>query len=139
MIEDDLLQFLKSRGEIAVLTGPRIRPGKLRTSDTNGAAIRMAKISTPSEYDLSGPSGIVGTRFQLDCYSKDYREVHALALLVFKAMPDFRGPHSDDVVVRTVTRESESDSTEKIQDGSDDVRHRVRQDWLVWHTEAVPA
>ena len=139
MIEDDLLQFLKSRGEITVLTGPRIRPGELRANDTNDAAIRMAKISTPSEYDLSGPSGIVGTRFQLDCYSLDYGEAHALALLVWKAMPDFRGPHSDDVVVRTVTRDNESDSTEKIEDGGDAVRHRVRQDWLVWHTEAVPA
>lgn len=138
MILDDLIQFLLSRGEIATFTGRRIRLGALFQSDVNDAAIRITSISSPSEYDLLGPSGIVGERIQVDCFSPDPGEVTKLAKLVFMAMPDFRGPHGDDDV-RSVKKENESSSSEKIDNASEDIRFRVRQDWLVWHTEAVPA
>ncbi len=138
MIEDDLLQYLLSQGEIRALTGTRIRPGALLHGDANQASIRMAMVSSPSVHGLGGPSGIVGKRIQLDCYSLDYGECKTLAELVRLAMYDFPGPHGDENV-RSVQLDNQSDSTEKIDDGSDDIRFRVRQDWLVWHTEAVPA
>lgn len=138
MILDDLRQYLRSRPEITVLTGKRIRPGRLSQGDANSASIRFASISSPSVHDLSGPSGIVPERIQIDCYSPDYAEVKKLAELVRLAMYGFVGNYGDDHVT-SVTLDNASDSTEKIADASDQYRERVRQDWLVWHTEAVPA
>ena len=136
MILDDLISFLRDRGEIAAITGDQIRPGVLSQTDANQASIRLAMISSPSEHDLSGPSGIVGERIQIDLYARGYAEV--LAEKVRLAMYDFPGPYGDESV-RTVRLDNQSDSTEKIDDAGDNFRFRVRQDWLVWHTEAVPA
>ena len=98
----------------------------------------MGMVSSQSGHDLAGPSGIVGKRIQLDCYSPDYGECKSLAELLRLAMYGFPGPHGDENV-RMVKLDSQSDSTEKIDDAGDTFRDRVRQDWLVWHTEAVPA
>ncbi len=138
MILDDLRQYLRSRPEITVLTGKRIRPSRLSQGDANAASIRFVSISRRAIQNLEGPCGIVERRIQVDCYSPDYAEVQILAEHVRLAMYGFPGNYGDDYVT-TVTPDNASDSTEKIDDGGDAVRERVRQDWLIWHTEAVPA
>ena len=138
MILDDLIQFLKSRGEISVLVGNRIRPGVLVQGDGNEASIRLSSISSPSEHNLAGPVGFVGERIQLDVYSRGYGEATTLADKVRLAMYAFPGNYGDDYV-SSVRLDNASDSTEKIDDGSDQYWHRRRQDWLISHTETVPA
>ncbi len=138
MILDDLIQFLLSQGEITVLTGQRIRLGALFQSDKNDPAIRITNVSSPSEHDLSGPSGIVQKRIQLDIFSPDPGDVETLAEKVRLAMYGYPGPKGDENV-RSVRLDNASSSNEKIDNASEDIRFRVRQDWLVWHTEAVPA
>ena len=138
MILDDLRNHLLSHGEIAVMTGKRIRPSRLSQGDANATSIRFASISRRSIHNLGGPCGAVERQIQIDCYSPDYREVQDLAEKVRLAMYGFPGNYGDDYV-KSVRLDSAVDSAEKIDDASDVVRERVRQDWQVWHTEAVPA
>lgn len=83
-----------------------------------------------------GPSGLVFKRVQLGIWSRTYSEARDLADKVRLALDGFQGTAggSPGVVFQEVTLDDDDDG--QPDDGRTDL-HWIRQDYIVWHEEAV--
>lgn len=75
-------------------------------------AITYQRISGPREYMLSGPTGRVRPRFQVDCWAGSYSIVKDLASKVRSALNGLNGSMGDDTV-HGIELESERDGYEE--------------------------
>lgn len=72
----------------------------------------------------------------LDIYSPDEDEVEQLAKLVENALDDFQGTMQDVKIGRMLMRD-EHDNYEPRDDASDDVLHRITQEYEAWYLEPI--
>ncbi len=137
IVDEELGKYLASDGVVAAMTNGRIRPVRLRQTDAM-PAIRWQRISGRHIHFQGGRTGLEQPRIQVDCYASTYSEAKQLATAVRHAIYEFAGVRGD-INVRQARLDNDTDGFENVDDGSDEGRYRVQQDWLIWSTEATSA
>lgn len=101
------------------------------------------RIDTPRDRHLRGVSGLARPRFQLNIFSRNYDEARTIAAnlrLTLDARRQFAmGADGSTVDVRSIALDDEEHTTLPPIDGSGKGVRQIRQDYLIWHTESVPA
>lgn len=115
MLYTQLLALLNGNTDALARIYPQVAPDAPTTP-----YIVYQRVSANSENVLSGSTGLINTRVQIDCYATTYVEVQALAAQVDALMSGWS--------VQNVSNPAQ-DAFEP------DVRlHRVILDYSVWHT-----
>lgn len=89
----------------------------------------MSWVSGPRNYHMQGPSGLVSSRVQIDCYDKTYLAAKALARAVRTILSGYRGG-----VIQGVFLDSERDLPASDA-GTVNHLFRVSLDFMVHHQE----
>lgn len=96
-------------------------------------AIVLQLIDGIPDYVFSGPSGIVNSRVQVDCWARTYRDSVSVSRALKTAVSGFRGSVSD-TEFHGIFIDSERDLPD---DGvpSEELLYRISIDLQVWHSE----
>lgn len=89
-MEDALSQLLLGDPAIGLLVDTRVHWDAI-PQGTKGVAIVMFLISSPPDYTMSGPSGLVQSRVQIDCRAATKPEAKAAANAVMAKLSGYRG------------------------------------------------
>jgi hypothetical protein len=117
---------------IAALVGSRIAwAARPRRSELPSIALHL--ISAPRDYTMAGPSGLVNSRVQVDCWALTNAEADAVADAVNTALSGLRA-EVNGVQFQGAFLENETDYTDDAS-APDDVLARVSQDYSIWHSE----
>lgn len=98
------------------------------------------RVDSIVERDLSRPSALRRTRFQVDVYARSYGDAQDIATAIREACDGFRGTvtgAAGSLVLHGVTLEDERDQYE-ADESSETGWHRVSLDFQVWHEVSVP-
>lgn len=96
-------------------------------------AILLTRISGVSDYKMSGATGLVASRIQIDCYDDVYASAVAVARVVKKALSGVSFEHLG-IKFQGIFSINERNSFDKPPQGSDKM-HRVSMDFNIWHDD----
>lgn len=134
-IQEALVEYVKADAGIVAISGGRIRPqfGPAEDGKPVTSYLRAGNKRFPSQ---EGPNGLVRSRIQFDHWGTNYLQLLQLAAAYRKALEGFRGTMGSGpgVAVNGVFLDSETDSYESDQTPP---MRRIRQDYFVWHKEAI--
>lgn len=131
-MKEALRAFLLADSGVAALVDTRITWAARPRSDAL-PSIALHLISGPREYSMGGPSGLVHSRVQVDCWATLNASATAVARAVRAAISGLRET-VDGVEFQGVFIDNETDYTEEGV-GADELLHRVSIDFLIWHSE----
>jgi hypothetical protein len=115
---------LVANAEVAALVASRIYALKLPQPPTL-PAVTYQRISAQRDHTLSGPSGLVRSRVQIDAWGRTYSEAKSVADAVRRALA-----HFEDATVQAALITSDRDLFE------DEVNtYRISSDWIIWFVE----
>jgi len=97
-------------------------------------AVTYQQISGVRDQTLSGPSGCVECRFQINCWAKSYKEADQLAEAVRGALDGYSGTKQD-VIIQVIHLIDEADLPVIAADNAELNRHCKRLDFQIWHYE----
>lgn len=120
---------------IAAQVATRVYPLVMAQGE-RGDSLVYQRISGFGEPTLSGPNGLVETRFQIDAYAVDIDRAAALADLVKARLDGYSGivPYGEDSPAATVNvRGIFFDAGPRDSFESDQLLYRVGQDFMVHH------
>lgn len=127
--------LLLANSGVAAIVGDRIAWGALPRG-TAYPAIALHLISGPRHYAMSGPSGLVQSRVQVDCCTESPAAADALARVVRRALDGIRTTVGG-VMIQGAFLDTEADRRDEEPQPPSEVHHDVLQDYLIWHTEDV--
>lgn len=91
-VQAGLRAFLLADAAIStVVGGSRIHYVKLPNSVMPGPSIVINRVSEETDRLMTGPSGLVSSRFQIDCWASVYGDTEDLALKVKFRLNGYRG------------------------------------------------
>ena len=133
-IEEAVYSRLTATGAVTALVGSgsaaRIYPNKIPQEATL-PAVAYQRVSTRRVKAHAAPTGLARVRVQVTCVARTYSEVKALAVVVRKALEGVMGTVGG-LAVQGSWLETDADEY-----GDAEGLHSVRQDFMLWHTEAV--
>lgn len=129
-MEEALLHLLLTNAGISMLAGDRVNWSS-RPGDIALPALALHRIGGRHDGTLTGRSGLVDSKVQINCWGRSFREAKLLSRAVVRALP--HAPlAANDVVIQGVFIDRESDSFE----GDNPVPlYCSRIDLSVWHKE----
>lgn len=132
-MEEALLALLTGDAGVSALVSDRVF--WRRADDANQAAryIVLHRISGLRDMAMSGPSGLVESRVQADCYGARYSDAKLLARAVIDRVSGYRGSVSG-FQFRGIFIDSERDDDDDTT-GDAETRFRVALDMIIWHAE----
>jgi hypothetical protein len=94
-------------------------------------AVVIHRIDGARDYAMQGPTGLVSSRLQIDCWAKTYTAAKTLARAVAAVLSGIR---DDDIGIQGVFIDSERDLGES---GSNQAEYlyRTMLDLNIWHRE----
>ena len=120
----DLRTFILADATVTGLVVARMSPMRLPQNPTFPALV-YTQISGPRDRNLSGPSGRVVARFQIDCWAKTYLQAQSLADAVRARLDGYQGTMGA-TVVGSVALENETDDLEEEPE-----EYRKIQDYMI--------
>lgn len=122
-MEETLISLLLANSSLTAIVGNRIRPVDRPQTDTL-PSITIQRIDGIREYLLSGPSGLVSSRVQIDCWGKTYTQSKITARAVALALSGIKDPFQGCFLV---------DETDSSEDAEPNRIFRTRLDFQVLH------
>lgn len=119
---------------VSALLGSRLRPIRRDQTDPLPAAA-LNVISRGDDVTMSGPSGYIATRVQVDVYGITYTDARAAADALIARLHGFAGTQ-DATVFQGVMLDNESSGFE-AGDTEQDRLARIRLDFMVHHGRAA--
>lgn len=95
--------------------------------------VNLSMISGERDYHMTGPSGLVSSRVQVDCWADRYSAAKAIARAVESAVSGFSGPMGTiifDSIMIDADRDDDFPAT-----GDTGTRFRVSLDLNIWHSK----
>jgi len=135
-IKGGMVAHLKADAGVAAIVGTKVYPVPIPQGQS-APYLLYQRYDTDHIRDLSGPSGLRRTSFQLDAYSESPAEAEALSESVRLSLDGWRGTWSG-IRVTSVILEKITDAFINDPDGGEDVLYRVSIDIIVWHAESIP-
>jgi hypothetical protein len=126
-MEESLVSYLLASSGLAALVGTRVYWTRAPQNVAKPYAA-LQRVSGNRDYHMLGPSGLVESRVQIDCYAVTALTAEALARAVDAALS---GWHADDI--RGVFRDSMRDLP--TDTGSGETAARVSLDYIIHHQE----
>jgi hypothetical protein len=132
-VEKAIRSILIDDGDVGALVGDRVFP-IVRRDGSALPAIVYQQISGVRDQMLSGPSGFVEARFQINCWAETYEGADELAEAVRGALDGYNGT-KESVVIQCVHLLDEGDMPSLIADNESFNFHGKRLDFMVWFDE----
>ena len=134
-IEISLVSLLESDGEVSGLVDSRVYPATI-TQSASLPAITYQQITGPRDETMSGPSGLVESRWQFNCWARTYGESRFVADAVRRVLDGYRGTVNT-IVIQRIQFEDEGDIP--IIPAGVEVAKRFakRLDFVIWYNETV--
>jgi hypothetical protein len=129
-IEEAVYSRLTTTAAVTAICSTRIYPNKIPQEATL-PAVAYQRVSTRRVKAHAAPTGLARVRVQVTCVASSYSAVKALATAVRKAMEGVMGTVGG-VGVQGSWLETDADEY-----GDAETLHSVRQDFMIWHTEAI--
>lgn len=127
--------LLADSGVSALVGGNRIHSVRLPQGQRT-ASIVYNRISESGDYHMQGPSGLIRTRFQIDCWAPRQDEVVNLADRVKDRLDALRGTRiswgSDSPTEQITVQGSFLDTGREDYDSTADM-YRMSRDYLIWY------
>lgn len=130
-MEEALRAYLLGSSGLTALVSTRVQWGVLAQSMAYPAVV-LTRIDGLPDYAMDGPTGLVSSRVQADCWGETYASVKAVARQVKARISGVDATQSG-VVLRGGFIEGERDSFE-VGAGAADL-FRVSLDFIIWHSE----
>jgi len=127
-MEETLVALLLNAQPVSILVGKRVYWLE-REQGSAFPAVVLHRISGGRDYHMQGPSGLVQSRIQIDCWALKYSD----AMKVSRAVRGVLSGYSEGDLQGAFI-ESERQSVEKETDGAQRY-HRVSLDFMIWHAE----
>lgn len=124
-MEQALAAALLAATGVTALVGQRVDWG-VRAQGKGLPAVTLTRIGGLRDRHLTGPSGLIQSRVQIDCWATTYKAAHDLRAAVEAVVSGY-----DSAPIKVAHIDSESSSFE--ENGPEKV-HRIRLDLLVWHS-----
>ncbi len=132
-IETALFAILHSDATIEGIVSDRIFPNIVQQGEAM-PAITYQQISGPRDQTMDGPSGLVQTRFQINCLAEKYIDARTLAEAVRKELDGYHGTVNT-VVIQIIMLADEADLPQ-VKPGTDRLkRYGKRLDFIIWFNE----
>lgn len=132
-MEEALRAVLVSDAGVSGQVATRVYWGRRSQSTSVLPAVVLEKISAPRDYTYTGPSNLIESRVQADCFGESYANAKAAARSVISALSNYSGTQSG-VVIQRVTIENERDFQGQ-ESGADRYLFATSVDLLIWHDE----
>lgn len=132
-MEEAFRSLLIGNGSLTALVSNRISYGRRPQSVSELPAVVLEKVSAPREYNMDGPSGLVETRIQADCFGETYASAKTTARAVMGAVNGYSGTQSG-VVIQRISIENERDSS-GIESAANRYLFLTSIDFSIWHDE----
>lgn len=136
-IEKALVSLLNSDADVNAKVGSRIFPVFVPTGQSL-PAITYQEISGVRDSTMKGASGLVNARFQINCWTKKYREARELADLVRTALSpedDSYPATTEGVSISAIMLLNENDVPSIHTDDEELSGHGKMLDFSVWFKE----
>lgn len=118
-------------------TAPRIYPGKAPTT-AGYPYVVYNRISSEHVHYQRAAAGLAYALFQIDVYDDDSPGAHAVAEQLRLALDGFTVQTWSGIEVQRTLLESERDSFESFDDGTQEGLFRVSMDFNICYVESVP-
>lgn len=129
-MEEQLAGYLLADNAITALVGQQVR-WQVRPQASSLPALVLHHISAVRRYTNGGPSDLVTSRVQTDCWALTYEGALALSRAVRARLSGVReqlnGIDVQGIFLDSESHEYDPDAQEKV--------HRVRFDFEIWHSE----
>ena len=129
-LEEAVYSRLSGNVAVAAIVSTRIYPQKIPQEATL-PAIAYARVSARRVKAHAAPTGLARARMQVTCVATSYSAVKALAAAVRKALEGVMG------TVGGLALQGSWLETDADEYGDAEGLHSVRQDFMVWYTEAI--
>lgn len=127
-MEETLTALLLADTSIAALAGKMVNWSERKQGGTFPAVV-LHRVSGGRDYNMQGPSGLVQSRIQVDCWALAYPDAVKLSRAVRVALSGYKAGDLQGAFI-----DSERQSVEKETDGAQRY-FRVSLDFLIWHAE----
>jgi hypothetical protein len=132
-MREALRAHLLADAGLAALVGTRVSwPWRQRGDALPSVTLR--RIDAVRDYTMGGPSGLVRSRVQVDCWAATYDSATVVSRAAVAALSGMRETVSD-IDFQGAFADDERDLTDEGS-GADEVLHRVSVDFLIWHSES---
>jgi hypothetical protein len=134
-MEESLVSYLKAASGITALIGanPVRIYWTLAPQNVAKPYVTLQRVSGNRDMHMMGPSGLVESRVQIDCYGLTYAASKGVARAVEARISGFKGTHSG-TVFGGVFLDAERDGYE--DDATPDKLFRTSLDFIIWHKGA---
>ena len=130
-MEEDLTALFLADAGISAEAGDRVNWAE-RPQEESLPAVILWKIGGSRDMTMDGPSGLVESRLQVDCWAADALTAKRLALAVINLLQNFKHSVHGGTSFQGGFIDGERDSFEN-EAGS--AYHRVTLDARIWHSE----
>jgi len=134
-IETALYSILSSDSGVSAIISTRIYP-RIVPQLASLPALSYQQISGPREHTMSGPAGMVKSRWQINCVVESYSALRALADAVRKALDCYSGTASS-TKIDVGFLDNENDGFDSIHDVKSSKRYTKILDFIIWFQESI--
>ncbi len=131
-MEEALVAVLLADAALAAIVGPRIT-WQVRPQGDALPAIVLQRVSGARDYAMEGPTGLVQSRVQMDCWSVTYASALAVARALRNLLSGLR-TEAGGTELQGCFIDLERHSFEKDGEAAQ-AFHRVMIDFQIWHSE----
>jgi len=131
-VEKTLVEFMLANAALTALVSTRIN-WQFRPQGGLLPAIVLHRISGVRDYAMEGPTGLVESRVQIDCWASTHLSAITVAQAVRTLLSGIRRTFGD-MQFQGVFIDSERHDFEKEGNAAEDF-HRVSMDFKIWHSE----
>lgn len=137
-----IFNHLKSRTSLTDLIGEansiRLYP-MVAPSNAVYPRVTFQRITTDTNHDMGNATGLVEARFQFDIWGKDqFISVTAIAEVLRNILDGLQKVTVGTFYVKSIHLDNYREDTENPQDGTEDFRFRVSQDYVIWYRSTIP-
>ena len=127
-MEETLIAFLLADSGIAAIIGKEATWAERKQGGAFPALV-LHRISGNRDYNMQGPSGLVQSRIQADCWALKYADAIKLSRAVRLALSGYQAGNIQGAFI-----DSERQSVEQETNGAQRY-FRVSLDFMIWHAE----
>lgn len=131
-MEEALIGFMLSDAPLKALVGDRIDWQKRPQGDAL-PSISMQRVSGVRDYAMQGPTGLVQSRVQVDCWGETYASALAVARAARDLLSGIRR-HIGATELQGAFIDGERHDFEKEGNAAEGF-HRISMDFQIWHSE----
>ena len=135
LIETAIFSILTADQEVVAIVGNNVFPNII-PQDTVLPAITYQQISGPRDYTSDGESGLVESRYQLNCIAETYQGAKELFEAVRLAVTAYEGTVNG-IEIQRIHIEDEGDFPQVSPEAAQKVRYGKHCDLLIWYQEPI--